>query len=122
MRIAVIGQAFPYTPIANPRYLIPEWSFGIQEERVQKRVDEARAGGADLVVLLCHNGFDVDRKLAARVDGIDVILTGHTHDALPAPLKVGTTLLIAVGIARQVPVAPRSRGEGQADRRTSAIA
>ncbi len=97
VKIAVIGQAFPYTPIANPRYLIPDWSFGINEERLRERVVKARAGGADLVVLLSHNGFDVDRKLAARVEGIDVILTGHTHDALPDVVKVGNTLLVASG-------------------------
>jgi len=97
VKIAVIGQAFPYTPVANPRYLIPKWSFGIQEELVAKRVSAARAEGADLVVLLSHNGFDVDRKMAARVPGIDVILTGHTHDALPAVIEVGKTLLVASG-------------------------
>jgi sulfur-oxidizing protein SoxB len=97
VKIAVIGQAFPYTPIANPHYLIPDWSFGINEERLRERVAKARAGGADLVVLLSHNGFDVDRKLAARVNGIDVILTGHTHDALPDVVKVGRTLLVASG-------------------------
>jgi sulfur-oxidizing protein SoxB len=97
VNIAVIGQAFPYTPIANPRWMIPEWSFGIEEEKVQERVNEARAKGADLVVLLSHNGFDVDRKLAGRVQGIDVILTGHTHDAIPKPVQVGQTLLIAPG-------------------------
>jgi S-sulfosulfanyl-L-cysteine sulfohydrolase len=97
LKIVVIGQAFPYTPIANPRYLIPEWSFGIQEDALRLRVAKARAGGADLVVLLSHNGFDVDRKLALRVDGIDVILTGHTHDALPEPVRVNRTLLIASG-------------------------
>ena len=97
VRIAVIGQAFPYTPIANPRYMIPTWSFGIREKLVQKRVEDARAEGAELVVLLSHNGFDVDRKLASRVEGIDVILTGHTHDALPAVVQVGGTLLVAAG-------------------------
>lgn len=97
VKIAVIGQAFPYTPIANPRYLIPDWSFGINEERLRERVVRARAGGADLVVLLSHNGFDVDRKLATRIDGIDVILTGHTHDALPDVVKVGNSLLVASG-------------------------
>jgi len=97
VKIATIGQAFPYTPVANPRYMIPSWSFGIREKLVQKRVDEARAGGADLVVLLSHDGFDVDRKLASRVKGIDVILTGHTHDALPHVVKVGKTLLVASG-------------------------
>ncbi len=97
LKIAVIGQAFPYTPVANPRYLIPKWSFGIQEERVAKHVEAARAGGADLVVLLSHNGFDVDRKLAGRVAGIDVILSGHTHDAVPAAVEVGKTLVIASG-------------------------
>ena len=97
VKIAVIGQAFPYTPVANPRYMIPKWSFGIQEERVAKHVADARAGGADLVVLLSHNGFDVDRKMAGRVQGIDVILSGHTHDAVPAAIKIGKTLLIASG-------------------------
>jgi sulfur-oxidizing protein SoxB len=97
IKIAVIGQAFPYTPVANPRYLIPQWSFGIRENLVRERVKAARAGGADLVVFLSHNGFDVDRKLASRVDGIDVILTGHTHDAIPTVIKVGKTLLVAAG-------------------------
>lgn len=97
VKIAVVGQAFPYTPIANPRWMFPTWSFGIREEDVQKNVDEARAEGAELVVLLSHNGFDVDRKLASRVTGIDVILTGHTHDAIPEPIKVGKTLLLASG-------------------------
>lgn len=97
VKIAVIGQAFPYTPIANPRWMIPKWSFGIREDVVQKNVDAARAKGAQLVVLLSHNGFDVDRKLVSRVKGVDVVLTGHTHDAIPEPLKIGKTLLIASG-------------------------
>jgi len=97
VKIAVLGQAFPYTPVANPRWMMPKWSFGIREEDVRASVDKARKAGAQLVVLLSHNGFDVDRKLAARVAGIDVILTGHTHDALPEAIKVGNTLLIASG-------------------------
>ncbi len=97
IRIAVLGQAYPYTPIANPRWLIPNWSFGIREGEVRTQVEKARAAGADLVVLLSHNGFDVDRKLAGRVPGIDAILTAHTHDALPAVVKVGRTLLVASG-------------------------
>ena len=96
-RIAVIGQAFPYTPIANPRWMMPSWSFGIREESIRKNVEAARADGAGLVILLSHNGFDVDRKLASRVDGIDVILSAHTHDALPQPVRVGKTLIIASG-------------------------
>lgn len=97
VKVAVVGQAFPYTPIANPRHMIPGWSFGIRDEDIQKNVNEARENGAELVVLLSHNGFDVDRKVASRVKGIDVILTGHTHDAIPEPVKVGNTLLIASG-------------------------
>ncbi|PJK30190.1 thiosulfohydrolase SoxB [Minwuia thermotolerans] len=97
-RVAVLGQAFPYTPIANPRWMIPNWSFGIREEEVARNVEAARAEGADVVVLLSHNGFDVDRKLAQRVKGIDVVLSGHTHDALPEAVHVGeSTLLIASG-------------------------
>ncbi|MBN2631748.1 MAG: thiosulfohydrolase SoxB, partial [Rhodobacteraceae bacterium] len=96
-RIAVIGQAFPYMPIANPKWMFPEYSFGIREERMQAVVDEVRAEGVDLVVCLSHNGFDVDRKMAGRVRGIDVILTGHTHDAIPEPVLVGETILIASG-------------------------
>jgi sulfur-oxidizing protein SoxB len=97
VRIAVIGQAFPYTPIANPRWMMPNWSFGIREDGIQENVNKARREGASLVVLLSHNGFDVDRKLAGRVRGIDVILTAHTHDALPEVVRVGRTLLIASG-------------------------
>ena len=97
VRIAVIGQAFPYMPIANPKWMFPEYSFGIREERMQEVVDEVRADGVDLVVCLSHNGFDVDRKMASRVKGIDVILTGHTHDAVPEPVLIGETILIASG-------------------------
>jgi sulfur-oxidizing protein SoxB len=99
--VAVIGQAFPYTPIANPRYFVPEWTFGIQDEALQKVVDTARAKGAQVVVLLSHNGMDVDLKLAGRVRGIDAILGGHTHDGVPQPVPVrnagGTTLVTNAG-------------------------
>lgn len=97
IKIAVIGQAFPFTPIANPRWMIPNWSFGIRENTVREHVQKARAAGAQLVVLLSHNGFDVDRKMAANIEGIDIILTAHTHDAIPVPIKVNGTLLIATG-------------------------
>ena len=95
--LGVIGQAFPYTPIAHPRHMIAEWSFGIQEPRLQRLVDEVRAKGAQVVVLLSHNGMDVDLKLAARVRGIDAILGGHTHDGVPAPVVVGKTLVTNAG-------------------------
>jgi len=99
--VAVIGQAFPYTPIANPRHFIPEWTMGIQEEALQKHVDAARGKGAQVVVLLSHNGMDVDLKLAARVRGIDAILGGHTHDGVPQPTLVrnagGQTLVANSG-------------------------
>ena len=99
VNIAIIGQAFPFTPIANPRWLMPDWSFGIQEELLRANVAAARAEGAAVVVLLSHNGFDVDRKLAARVAGIDVILSGHTHDAMPRPELIGSTIMVASGCA-----------------------
>ena len=95
--LAVIGQAFPYTPIANPRHFVAEWTFGIQESALQKTVDEVRAKGAQVVVLLSHNGMDVDLKLARRVRGIDVILGGHTHDGVPAPIVTGGTLVTNAG-------------------------
>ena len=95
--VAVIGQAFPYMPIANPGWMFPDLSFGVRQGRMAKMVAEVRGKGAECVVLLSHNGFDVDRKLAADIDGIDVILTGHTHDALPEPVQVNNTFLIASG-------------------------
>ena len=95
--LAVIGQAFPYTPIANPRHMVAEWTFGIQEPRLQALVDEVRAKGAQAVVLLSHNGLEVDLKLATRVRGIDAILGGHTHDGIPAPTVVGKTLVTNAG-------------------------
>ena len=99
--VAIIGQAFPYTPIANPRYLVPDWSFGIQDENLQKMVDEVRAKGAKVVVVLSHNGMDVDLKMAQRVTGIDAILGGHTHDGVPTPVIVknanGQTLVTNAG-------------------------
>ncbi|ATG47358.1 thiosulfohydrolase SoxB [Celeribacter ethanolicus] len=97
VKIAVIGQAFPYMPIANPGWMFPEYSFGIRTERMQEVVDEVRGMGAELVVLLSHNGFDVDKKMASLVKGIDVVLSGHTHDALPEPVLVGETIIIASG-------------------------
>ncbi|MBI3523944.1 MAG: thiosulfohydrolase SoxB [Betaproteobacteria bacterium] len=99
--VAIIGQAFPYTPIANPRYMMPDWTFGIQEDGMQKVVNEARAKGAQVVVVLSHNGMDVDLKMATRVTGIDAILGGHTHDGVPAPTFVknagGQTLVCNSG-------------------------
>ncbi len=95
--VAIIGQAMPYTPIANPRWMFPQWSFGLRLEALQANVDAAREQGAEVVVLLSHNGFDVDRKLASEVSGIDVILTGHTHDAIPQAINVGNTLILASG-------------------------
>lgn len=101
-RIAVIGQAFPYVPIAHPRRFTPDWTFGIREEELQKLVRSLRgADRVDAVVLLSHSGMDVDLKLASRVSGIDVILGGHTHDAVPQPVPVGnaggTTLVTNAG-------------------------
>src|SRR5262245_39945604 len=83
VKVAVLGQAFPFTAISNPRWMIPTWSFGIREEDIRANVEKARAEGAELVVLLSHNGLGIDRKLAERVAGIDVILTAHTHDPWP---------------------------------------
>jgi sulfur-oxidizing protein SoxB len=99
--VAIVGQAFPYTPIAHPRSFIPDWSFGIQEENLQQTVAKARLQGAQLVVLLSHNGMDVDLKLASRVTGIDAIVGGHTHDGVPRPTVVknrgGQTLVTNAG-------------------------
>jgi len=99
--VAIIGQAFPYTPIANPRYMFPEWSFGIKDSGMQEMVDKARAEGAQVCVALSHNGADVDIKMASRVRGLDVILGGHTHDAIPQPIIVkngsGQTLVVNSG-------------------------
>ena len=97
VKVAVIGQAFPYMPIANPRWMFPEYSFGIRDENMQAMVDEVRAQGAECVVVLSHNGFDVDKKMASVVTGIDVILSGHTHDALPEPVLIGETIIVASG-------------------------
>lgn len=99
--VAIIGQAFPYTPIANPRYLVADWSFGIQDENLQKMVDQARGRGAQVVVVLSHNGMDVDLKMASRVRGIDAIFGGHTHDGVPVAIPVanagGKTLVTNAG-------------------------
>jgi sulfur-oxidizing protein SoxB len=101
VQVAIIGQAFPYVPISHPRYLVPDWQFGIQEEGLQTHVNTVRAKGAQIVVLLSHNGMDVDLKLASRVTGIDVIFGGHTHDGVPRPVPVknasGTTLVTNAG-------------------------
>lgn len=96
-KIAVIGQAFPYMPIANPGWMFPEYAFGIRDEHMAQMVEEVRAAGAECVVVLSHNGFDVDKKMASVVPGIDVILSGHTHDALPEPVLVGETIIVASG-------------------------
>ena len=101
IQVAIIGQAFPYTPIANPRYFTPNWTFGIQEENLQKTINEVKSKGAKVVVLLSHNGMDVDLKLASRVSGLDAIMGGHTHDGVPIPVKVknagGVTLVTNAG-------------------------
>ena len=101
VKVAIIGQAFPYTPIANPRYMVPNWTFGMQDENMQKMVNEVRAKGAKVVVVLSHNGMDVDIKMASRVTGIDAIMGGHTHDGVPTPIQVknagGTTLVTNAG-------------------------
>ncbi|MBU3547195.1 thiosulfohydrolase SoxB [Polynucleobacter sp. MWH-Jannik1A5] len=101
IQVAIIGQAFPYTPIANPRYFTPDWTFGIQEENLQKTINEVKSKGAKVVILLSHNGMDVDLKMASRVSGLDAIMGGHTHDGVPIPVKVknsgGVTLVTNAG-------------------------
>jgi sulfur-oxidizing protein SoxB len=101
IQVAIIGQAFPYTPIANPRYFTPDWTFGIQEDNLQKTINEVKSKGARVVVLLSHNGMDVDLKMASRVTGLDAIMGGHTHDGVPIPVKVknsgGITLVTNAG-------------------------
>ena len=97
IKVAVIGQHFPYTPISNPSHLVEGWSFGIRPDEIQSNIDEARDNGAEIIVLLSHNGFDVDQKLAADISGIDVILTGHTHDAVPEAVRIGKTLVLSSG-------------------------
>ncbi|MDH3281219.1 MAG: thiosulfohydrolase SoxB [Gammaproteobacteria bacterium] len=101
VKVGIVGQAFPYTTIANPRYLVEDWSFGIREEAAQEVVDSARGEGAEVVVLLSHNGMDVDLKMASQLNGVDVILGGHTHDGMPKPSVVsnssGKTLVVNSG-------------------------
>ncbi|OLC16848.1 MAG: thiosulfohydrolase SoxB [Candidatus Rokubacteria bacterium 13_1_40CM_69_27] len=98
VRVGVIGQAFPYTPVSHPRRFVPDLTFGIRDDHVQGLVNELRDGRkAEVVVLLSHNGIAVDLKLAARVSGLDVILGGHTHDALVEPIRVGRTLVVNSG-------------------------
>ena len=101
VKVAIVGQAFPYTPIANPRYMVADWEFGIQDENMQKVVDDARAKGAQVVVVVSHNGMDVDLKMASRVRGIDAIFGGHTHDGVPVAIPVsnpgGKTLVTNAG-------------------------
>ena len=97
IKVAVIGQHFPYVPIANPSHFVEGWSFGIRPDEIQSNIDEARDNGAEIIVLLSHNGFDVDQKLAADISGIDVILTGHTHDAVPEAVRIGKTLVLSSG-------------------------
>ncbi len=121
--VAIVGQAFPYTPIANPRYFVAEWTFGIQDDNLQKVVDEARGKGAQVVVLLSHNGMDVDLKLASRVTGIDAILGGHTHDGVPQPSVVANARRAHARHQRrqqrQVSRGARSRRQGRQARRFS---
>jgi S-sulfosulfanyl-L-cysteine sulfohydrolase len=101
VQVAIVGQAFPYTPIANPRYFVPDWSFGIRDDNMQNWVDDARGQGAQVVVVLSHNGMDVDLKMASRVTGVDAIFGGHTHDGIPQPVQVkndkGVTLVTNAG-------------------------
>ncbi|MCA3220935.1 MAG: thiosulfohydrolase SoxB [Burkholderiales bacterium] len=101
VKVGIVGQAFPYTPIANPRHMVADWAFGIKDDLMQKHVDEARAKGAQVVIVLSHNGMDVDLKMASRVRGIDAVMGGHTHDGVPQPSVVknagGQTLVTNAG-------------------------
>jgi sulfur-oxidizing protein SoxB len=101
VKVGIVGQAFPYTPIANPRHMVADWAFGIKDDLMQKHVDEARSKGAQVVIVLSHNGMDVDLKMASRVRGIDAVMGGHTHDGVPQPSVVknagGQTLVTNAG-------------------------
>ena len=118
-RVAIIGQAFPYTPIANPKRFIPDWTFGIQSGELQQLIDEVKeAEQPDAIILLSHNGMDVDLKLAATVSGLDVILGGHTHDGVPKPVHVknatGRTLVTNAGSnGKYIGVLDLELGKGQ---------
>jgi sulfur-oxidizing protein SoxB len=97
VKIAVIGQAMPRTPISNPAWMIPDWEFGLREDELAKQVEKVRSDGAEIVVLLSHNGVDNDKKMVSRIKGIDICLTAHTHDAMPGIIQVGNTAVICSG-------------------------
>ena len=97
VRIAVLGHAYPHTAAMHPMSVLPPWSFGLREDEIRRSIERARREGVSLVVLLSQNGFDADRKLAVRVDGLDVIFSAHGDDAMPEPLRIGKTLLVASG-------------------------
>ena len=64
-RICVVGQAFPRTGNANPQEFFPDWSFGLREDDMIELVKEIReTEKPDAIVLLSHNGMDVDIKLS----------------------------------------------------------
>ncbi|MCL5673475.1 MAG: thiosulfohydrolase SoxB [Deltaproteobacteria bacterium] len=98
LRVGIIGQAFPYVPLAHPSHFVKNWNFGIDTSHAQKMVNELKnKEKVDLVVVLSHNGLEVDRKFASLINGIDIIVGGHTHDILPAPQIINNTIIVQAG-------------------------
>lgn len=92
IRVGLIGVSASF----NKFYNLLGWHLADPIETVRRMVSEMRSS-SDLIVVLSHIGISLDRRMAEEVDGIHLILGGHTHHLLEKPICLNNTYICAAG-------------------------
>ncbi len=97
IKVGVLGLTTPDTASMLDRESRERFSFLDPQQTARENIARMKKEGAGLIILLSHLGIESDREMARNVDGIDIIVGGHSHTELETPEKINDTLITQTG-------------------------